>query len=89
MIFANSAEEMLARLALGSGRRISRKIATCRRLDLDVICFSDEKIFRVDAVAPGQRFHTFPREKQGEVTNRPWGYTMRKTGSRTVTSLLF
>ena len=45
------AEEMLARLAVASGRRISRKIATSRRLDLDVICFSDETIFRVDAVA--------------------------------------
>ena len=53
------AEEMLARLALGSGQRISRKISTSRRLDLDVICFSDEKIFRVDAAAPGRRFHTF------------------------------
>ena len=51
------AEEMLARLALASGRRISRKIATSRRLDLDVICFSDEKIIRVDAVAPGLSFH--------------------------------
>ena len=37
------AEEMLARLALGSGRRISRKISTSRRLNLEVICFSDEK----------------------------------------------
>ena len=52
-------EEMLARLALASGRRISRKIATSRRLNLDVICFSDEKIFRVDAAAPGGSFHTF------------------------------
>ena len=53
------AEEVLARLALASGRRTSRKIATSRRLDLDVTCFSDEKIFRVDAVAPGRSFHTF------------------------------
>ena len=37
------AEEMLARLALASGRRISRKISSSRRLNLDVICFSDEK----------------------------------------------
>ena len=55
------AEEMLVRLALASGKRISRKLATSRRLDLDVICFSDEKIFRVDAVAPGRSFHTFYR----------------------------
>ena len=55
------AEEMLAKLALGSGRRISRRISTSRRLDLDVICFSDEKIFRVDAAAPGRSFHTFYR----------------------------
>ena len=53
------AEEMLARLALGSGQRISRKISTSRRLDLDVICFSDEKIFGVDAAAPSRNFHTF------------------------------
>ena len=74
------AEEMLARLALGSGRRISRKISTSRRLDLDVICFRDEKIFRSDAVAPGRSFHTFYREEWGDVTTRPSfsGYTMRK-----------
>ena len=36
------AEEMLARFALGSGRRVSRKISTSRRLNLDVTCFSDE-----------------------------------------------
>ena len=59
------AEEMLARLALGSGRRISRKISTSRRLDLDVICFSDEKIFRVDAAAPGRSFQTFLSVKSG------------------------
>ena len=75
------AEEMLARLALGSGRRISRKISTSRRLDLDVICFSDEKIFRVDAAAPGRSFHTFYRWKLGRRNNAtsPFsGYTMRK-----------
>ena len=74
------AEEMLARLALASGRRISRKIATSRRLDLAVICFSDEKIFRVDAAAPGRSFHTFYRGKQGRRNNAtsPFsGYTMR------------
>ena len=63
------AEEMLARLALGSGRRISRKISTSRRLDLDVIRFSDEKIFRVDAAAPGRSFHTFYRGKVGRRNN--------------------
>ena len=63
------AEEMLARLALGSGRRISRKISTSRWLDLDVICFSDEKIFRVDAAAPGRSFHPFYREKVGRRIN--------------------
>ena len=35
------AEEMLARLALPSGKRISRKISSSRRLNLDVTCFSD------------------------------------------------
>ena len=38
------AEGMLARLALASGRRISRKISSSRRLNLDVICFSDENL---------------------------------------------
>ena len=57
------AEEVLARLALGSGRRIARKISSSRRPNLDVICFSDEKIFRVDATAPGRSFHTFYRGK--------------------------
>ena len=55
---------MLARLALASGRRILKKIATSRRLDLDVICFSDEKIISVDAVAPGRSFQTSYLEKQ-------------------------
>ena len=64
-------EEMLARLALGSGRRISRKVATSRRLDSDVICFTDEKIFRVDAAAPGRNSHTFYCEKWDNVTARP------------------
>ena len=75
------AEEMLATLALGSGRRVSRKISTSRRLDLDVICFSDEKIFKVDAAAPGRSFHTFYGRKRDDVTTRPSplsGYTMRK-----------
>ena len=45
----NVAEDMLARLALASGRRISRKLHRAVRLNLDVICFSDEKIFKVDA----------------------------------------
>ena len=40
-----------SRLALASGR-----------LDLDVICFSDEKIFKVDAAVPGHGFHTCSRE---------------------------
>ena len=53
------AEEMLARLALAPGTRISRKISTSRRLNLNVICLGDEKIFRVDAAAPGRNFHTF------------------------------
>ena len=50
------AEEMLARLALRSGRRIARRISSSRRLNLDVICFIDEKVFKFDAAAPGQRF---------------------------------
>ena len=50
---------------------VSRKISTSRRLDLDVICFSDEKIFRVDAAAPGRSFHTFIGEKWCDVTTRP------------------
>ena len=63
------AEEMLARLALGFGLRISRKISTSRRLDLDVICFSHEKIFRIDAVSPGRSFLTLYRGKQGRRNN--------------------
>ena len=63
------AGEMLARLAFASGRRISRKIATNRWLDLDVICFSDEKIFRVDAAAPGRSFHTFSLGQVGRRNN--------------------
>ena len=50
------AAKMLARLARASGRCVSRKVGTSRRLDLDVICFSDEKIISVDAVAPGSVF---------------------------------
>ena len=75
------AEKMLARrLALASGRRISRKISSRRRLNLDVICFSDEKIFRVDAVAPGLSFHTFYGGKVGRRNNATplIGYTTRK-----------
>ena len=34
-----------------------------------VTCFSDEKIFRIDAVAPGRSFHTFYRGKQGRRNN--------------------
>ena len=82
------AEEMLARLALASGRRISRKISTSRRLDLDVICFSDEKIFRVDAAAPGRSFHTFSRRKVGRRhTATPlFRDTLCEKGDRIVTS---
>ena len=58
------AEEMLARLALASGRRILRKIATSRRLDLDVSCFSNEKIFRVDALAPGHAVTHFLKQNR-------------------------
>ena len=60
------AEEMLARLALASGRRISKKISSSRRMDLDVICFSDEKIFRVDAAPPGRSVFT-------RFIGRKWG----------------
>ena len=77
------AEEMLARLALASGRRISRKISSSRRLNPDVICFSDEKIFRVDAVAPGRSFHSF---YQGKVGRRD---TPCEKGGRIVTSAHF
>ena len=62
------AEEMLAKLALGSGRRISRKISASRRLDLDVICPNFEKIFRNDAVAPCRNYQTFSRYKWPDVT---------------------
>ena len=74
MIFAIS---MLARMALASGRRVSRNISSSRRLNLDVICFSDQKIFKV----PGHGFRTLPGEKT-DVTMRPpfSGYTMRKRG---------
>ena len=58
----NFAEEMLARFALASGRRISRKIPTSQRLDLNMICSSDEKIFRVDAAVPGHGVHPFSGE---------------------------
>ena len=34
-----------------------------------VTCFSDEKIFRIDAVAPGRSFHTFYRGQQGQRDN--------------------
>ena len=45
-----------------------------------VTCFSDEKIFRIDAVAPGRSFHTFYQGKQGRRNNAtPFlGHTMRK-----------
>ena len=63
---------MLSRLALGSGRRVS----TSRRLDLDVICFSNEKIFRVDAAA----FTRFMGKREAtQQRDTPFsGYTMRK-----------
>ena len=83
------AEEMLARLALGSGWRISRKISTSRRLDLDVICVSDEKIFRVDAAAPGRSVYTFYRGKVGRRTNATppfFGIYHAKRRGRVVTS---
>ena len=82
------AEEMLARLALGSGRRISRKISTSRRLDLDVICFSDEKIFRVDAAAQVAVFTRFIGEKWSDATTRPllFGLHHAKRRGRVVTS---
>ena len=83
------AEEMLARLALGSGRRIARKIATSRPLDLDVTCSSDETIFRVDAVAPGHVFYIFSG-KIGPTYKCDLLFfgiqTMRKRGGRVVTS---
>ena len=59
------AEQMLARLALGSGRRIARKISSSRRLILDVICFSGEKVFKVDAAAPGHPFSHICSRKTG------------------------
>ena len=83
------AEEMLARLVLGSGRRISRKISTSRRrLDLDVICFSDERIFRVDAAAPGCSFHSFFLGKVQRRNNAttPFRDTPCEKGGRVVTS---
>ena len=77
-------------VALASGRRVSRKISTSRRLDLNVISFSDEKIFRVDAAAPGRSFDTFYREKGGDVTTRPIsGYTMRKGRVALLRHLIF
>ena len=82
------AEEMLARLALASGRRISRMISSSRRLNLDVICFSDEKIFRIDAVAPGRSFHTLYRGKVGRRNNANplFGIHHAKRRGRVVTS---
>ena len=83
------AAEMLARLALASGRRISRKISTSRRLDLDVICFSDEKISRVDSAAPGRSFHTFylgKVERRDNATPLPFRDTPCVKGGRVVTS---
>ena len=59
--FSRFAEEMLARLALGSRKAHSEHVT----------CFSDEKIVRVDAVAPGRSFHTFSQAKQGDVIFRP------------------
>ena len=85
------AEEMLARLARASGRRISRKTATSRRLEVDVICCSDGKIFRVDAVAPGHGFADF-LWKHRDVTIRsrpPSQDTPRENGEVSVTSARF
>ena len=57
--FSHFAEEMLARLALGSGRRISStSLASVKR-----------KIFRIDAVAPGRSFHTFYKGKEERRNN--------------------
>ena len=57
--FSHFAEEMLARLALGSGRRISStSLASGKR-----------NIFRIDAVARGRSFHTFYKGKEGRRNN--------------------
>ena len=74
-----SSEEMLARLGLASGRRISKKISSSPRLYLDVICFSREKIFKVDVAVTGHGFHTFSVGNLGRRNNATTipGYTMR------------
>ena len=56
-----------------------------------VTCFSDEKIFRIDAVAPGRSFHTFYRGKWPDVTTQPslFGIHHAKRGGRGVTSAHF
>ena len=41
------------------------RFSSSRRLNLDVNCFSDKKIFKVDAAVPGHGLHTFSRGKQG------------------------
>ena len=77
---------------LPSGRRISEKTATSRRLDLDVICLSDEKIFKVDAAVPIHGFfHALLGENWADVTMRPllFGIHHTKTGGCIVTSALF
>ena len=71
------------------GRRWTWKLwrATCRRASRRFhrqrpwVAKHNEKIFRVDAVAPGRSFHTFYRGNVGRRNNAtvPFsGYTMRK-----------
>ena len=59
----------------GRGWRLHRGDASRGRfhqvdaLNLDVICFIDEKVFKVDAAAPGHEFFTyFSRGKRSDVT---------------------
>ena len=55
------AEHSKADPTIDASHGANRKIATSRRLDLDVICFGDEKVFKVDAAVQITGFHTFSR----------------------------
>ena len=70
------AEEVLANLALASGRQ----------LDLDVICLRDEEIFRVDAVAPEVTIPHFRRKWANVSIGLPFRDTPRENGGSIVAS---
>ena len=93
VIVATSLKRCWRGWRLHLARRISRKISSRRRLNLDVICFSDEKIFKVDAAVPLHGFHTFSRERLGRrnnATSPPLaGIHHAKKEGRIVTSIPF